>query len=177
MTRDEIEARYGWQPGEREAVERDMAERQRRDAHDEAVAWAKFWMQEKAEAERRPAEKHTATKPEIPMTTSTQTWEAWVDTRIRANRQASEKAMLGGVADAIANVIAVERGARQKAETEVAVLKLQLAALKSEMVELRALKSEVAELRGELRVRSAIDGVEARLAKLQVPLSRLKAAG
>ena len=177
MTHSKIDALIEEHDAEREAMQRDMAERQRRDAHDEAVAWAKFWMQEKAEAERHPAEKHTATKPAIPMTTGTQTWEAWVDTRIWASRQASEKAMLGGVADAIASVIAVERGARQKAETDFAVLKLELAALKGEVAELRALKTEVAELRGELRVRSAIDGVEARLAKLEVPLSRLKAAG
>jgi hypothetical protein len=176
MTRDKIEERYGWQPCEREAMQRDLAERQRRDGHDEAVAWAKAWVQEKAEAERLPIEKQTAAKPEMPMTTGPQTWEAWVDIRIRASRQASEKAMLGGVADAIAEVIKVERGARQKAETETAVLKLELAALKSEVAELRALKTEVAELRGELRVRSAIDGVEDRLGELEGPLARLKEA-
>jgi len=119
MTHSRIDALVEEHDAEREAMQRDMAERQRRDAHDEAVAWAKFWMQEKAEAERRPAEMYTPTKPEIPKTTDTQTWEAWVDTRIRASRQASEKAMLGGVADAIASVIAVERGARRPRHWQV----------------------------------------------------------
>ena len=69
-------------------------------------------------------------------------------------------------ATAVADVLAVERGARQKAEAEIAVLRQELGAL----------KIEVAELRAETRVRTAIDGVEARLAKLETPLARLKAA-
>ena len=54
------------------------------------------------------------------------------------------------------DVIAAERGTREKAETEAAVRQ-----------ELAALKSEVAELRAEAKVRGTVDDLQARLDQIE----------
>jgi hypothetical protein len=97
------------------------------------------------------------------MSMTTQIWESWVKEQIQTSQNAATDAVMTAVAD----VMAAELKTYQKAVDEIAVLRS----------ELTALKAEVAELLGQVRVRSAIDGVESRLAKLEAPLSRLRAAG
>ena len=152
--RADIAERYGWQEGEREAMQRDMAERRRRDAHDEMVAWAKARNAERAEAERQaqaePSRIQQSTKAE-PMTQATDGWVGYIKRQIDKR----ERAMEGAVAD----VVGIESKARQKLEAEHAVTRQ----------ELLALKRELAELRGEFKMRAALDDLQARLAKLETP--------
>ena len=97
------------------------------------------------------------------MPNSSELWGTWVDQCI----QASEKTLLAAIGDVMADERVANWTAHEERRRENETLRQ----------ELQALKTEVAELRGELRVRTAIDGVESRLAKLEVPLSRLRAAG
>jgi polyhydroxyalkanoate synthesis regulator phasin len=65
------------------------------------------------------------------MTTSrTADWQAWIDGRIRASQKASEKALIGAVAD----VLGDERADRQK---EIAALRETVETLRLEVAELR----------------------------------------
>ena len=83
--RAEITERYGWQEGEREALQRDMAERRRRDTHDEALAWAKARNAERAEAERQaqaePPRIQQSTEAK-PMTQPTDGWVRYIKQQI-----------------------------------------------------------------------------------------------
>ena len=101
----DIAERYGWQEGERDALQRDISERKRRDAHDEAVAWAKRQVAAKAEAERQsqaeplPIERSTETKP---MTTQpTDDWVRYI------KRQVSKSERL--MADCVARYLRESR--------------------------------------------------------------------
>ena len=67
--------------------------------------------------------------------------------------------MAGAVADVLAPIEKEHKAALDELRAEVA-----------------ALKSELSELRAEAKVRSAIDDVQARLAKLETP-TRLRASG
>ena len=73
---------------------------------------------------------------------------------------------MGEYVKALKDQIAGETDARQRAEVEIAVVKQ----------ELQALKNEFADLRGELKTRSALADMEARLARMEAPSSpaRLK---
>ena len=160
VTREDLanlQERYGWKPGEREAMA-EMAERERQISKERALQWAE---QRRAAEQPEPDRKPERDRSKMP--NSSELWGMWVDQRM----QASEKTLLAAVGD----VMADERVANRTAHEE---LRCENEALRQE---LQTLKTEVAELRGELRVRTAIDGVESRLAKLEAPLSRLRAAG
>ena len=138
-----------------------MAERKQRNDREDTLRWCEERNEQKRLAEQAERDR----KPErdrSKMPNSSELWGTWVDQRI----QASEKTLLAAIGD----VLADERLAHRKAVDE---LRRENDMLRQELA---VLKTEVAELRGELRVRSAIDGVESRLAKLEVPLARLKAA-
>ena len=164
--RAEIAERYGWQEGEREAMQRDISERQRRDAHDEAVAWAKAQNAARAEAERQSVEpngspeKRTATKPEAAMTDTAQIWETWVKAKIKASREASEVAMSGAVADVLGPIEEKHKAALDELRTEVTIL-----------------RNEICQLRSEVKVRGALDDVQQRLDKIEQARQPLRTVG
>ena len=66
----------------------------------------------------------------------------------------------------MSDLLGKERSARQTLEAETAVVRQELAAL----------KLELAELRGELKTKSAMADMEARLMRLETP-TRLKTVG
>ena len=147
LSPDEVRAlmdRHRWQPGEREEMQRDIAERA---ALDDGSQWA---------GERTAETKiTTAAQPEATMVAPAEL-EAWVRDQIQQSRKASEAAIIGGVADAMGDLF---REARTNAETEIAVLRAEVTALKAELVELRA----------ESKLRGSLDDMQARLAQLEAP--------
>ncbi len=114
---------------------------------------------ERAQAE--PSRVQHSTKAE-PMTQATD--GGWAD-YIKRLIDKRQRAMEGAVAD----VVAIESKARQTLEAEHAVTRQ----------ELLAVKSELAELRGELKTRSALADMEARLARMETTPTpaRLKTVG
>lgn len=126
LSADEIQdivRTHGWQPGEREAMLDDMAERAALDDDLGAV-----------HAEVKPAAEQSAPahklERESAMTTNTDRWAAFVRREVATARKASEKSLLGAVAD----VLLEERA---KVEVELRVLRQELAALKTEVADLR----------------------------------------
>ena len=152
---DEHSARW---PAERAAMEAARAEREaRRDLGLDEHLWRTPDTATKAVAETKRAD----VKPEAKMST-TADWEAWVNGRIRESQRAADKAIVAACGD----VISEERTARQKVEAEIAALQSQVSGL----------KLELAELRGELKAKSALAEMEARLMRLETP-TRLKTVG
>jgi hypothetical protein len=82
LTREEILAAYGWQPGEKEQLEREMAERQVRidaEARDEMLRWCEA----RAIAERqRPALEKTAAECRLEAAAAVKVWESYVQNKI-----------------------------------------------------------------------------------------------
>jgi hypothetical protein len=133
-----------------------LPRREQRIVKETALQWATDQVSTRCRA--------SASEQDTPrMSMTTQIWESWIKNQIQTSQNAATDAVMTAVAD----VMAAELKTYQKAVDEIAVLRS----------ELTALKAEVAELLGQVRVRSAIDGVESRLAKLEAPLSRLRAAG
>jgi hypothetical protein len=133
-----------------------LPRREQRIVKETALQWATDQVSMRSRA--------SASEQDTPrMSMTTQIWESWIKNQIQTSQNAATDAVMTAVAD----VMAAELKTYQKAVDEIAVLRS----------ELTALKAEVAELLGQVRVRSAIDGVESRLAKLEAPLSRLRAAG
>ena len=142
--------RHRWEPGERETVLADVAEQKA-----EREASGEQWPHTdviKARAIETP-------QPKAVRMSSTRAWAQWVDGRIKGSRVASEASVAGAVADVLAPIEKEHKAALDELRAEVA-----------------ALKSELSELRAEAKVRSAIDDVQARLAKLETP-TRLRASG
>src|SRR5262245_41378781 len=106
MTREqrlEIAEKYGWQPGEREAMQRDQAERAEREdriARDKLLAWCEHRNQQRRESERaagQPPQRNRTNN----MPNSDELWNAWADAKIRAALQASDKSTLAAVGDVL----------------------------------------------------------------------------
>ena len=94
--------RYAFQPGEREAIARDIAERQAAIERDDTLAWATQYNAQRRESER--AAVQAERKPEqdrSTMTTNTDQWAAFIDRRIRAHRKAFQKSLLGAIGDVL----------------------------------------------------------------------------
>jgi len=107
--RREIAARYDWQPGEREAMERDMAERAEREdriARDKWLAWYNQRNEQRRESERAAEQqseqerKPERARPNMP--SNDELWNAWVDGKIRAALRGAETPLLGAIADVMA---------------------------------------------------------------------------
>jgi hypothetical protein len=81
---------------------------------------------------------------------------AWAD-YIKRELDRREAAMSGAVADVIGKALAAERSARQKAETEITVIRQELSAL----------RTEVSDLRAEVRVRGSLDEVQTRIDRIE----------
>jgi len=119
-TRDEILERYGWAEGEREQVEREMAERQvridaeTREAEAKARAVEERWAAEKAAAARR-TETVVTRNYGTPVTTQagatmTKEWSAYIDRRIKKAALAGDKVWAAALAGTVGkDLIAVER--------------------------------------------------------------------
>jgi hypothetical protein len=117
LTRDEVIERYGWQEGEREAIEREMAARQR-------------WID--AEWSRaEPSRSHQA--------------DNYTTKRHRPSRTASAPpttemglmGVIGQVVDAIERVTAIGTEGHKTVARDIAYLRNQVATLEAELAELR----------------------------------------
>ena len=140
----------------------ERAERERQIRSAENLRWAQERAAARAEAEQ--AERNKPKQQDTPkMTTSNGQWEAWVNSRIKSSRDASEKSMSGALAD----LLIKERSARAKVESDIATLCQELAAL----------KYEVAELKGELKTKSALEAMAERLDKIEQQRTPLRAIG
>ena len=96
--RADIAERFGWQEGEREALQREMIERAQRIARDETLRWCQERNEQKREQER------AAEQPEqrdTEMSNTQQSWVDWVRAKIRTRQKAADKAMAETVGDAI----------------------------------------------------------------------------
>ena len=88
----DIAERYGWREGEREALQRDISERQRRIKSEETLAWCRARNAERAEAERQaPQAGPTVTKSEGGDDGQHASVGSWIKDQIRTSRKASEK--------------------------------------------------------------------------------------
>jgi hypothetical protein len=147
LSPDEVRAiidRHRWQPGQRDAVLAEVAERKaERESSGE---------HEQPDVVVRKARPIEAAQPEAAMTQPT---DAWID-YIRRQLDKRERSMSGAIADLLGPIE-----------------KQHKAALYELRVELAALKGELAELRAEAKVRGALDDVQARLDMLETP-PRLK---
>ena len=182
--RADIAERYGWQEGEREALQREMAERAARIKRDEALAWCKARNEARAREAKTMATDYPCDGAGNPLRGHAKSydaprgqpvadesyWENWRSFILRTARvelNASTKmiaeetgTVLGEQCNALRDEIASERDGRQKLEAE-----------------LQALKTEIAELRGELKTRSALDEMTARLDRIEQARTPLKAIG
>ena len=143
MSAAEIRAiidQHKWRPGEREATLAEVAERkaERENSPHYAESYADV---------ARPVE--TAHTQATRTRSTTNEWTRY----IKAQLDRRQSAMSGAIAD----LLAEEQKARQKLEAEHTVTRQ----------ELLALKSEVAELRGELKTRTALADMEARMARME----------
>jgi hypothetical protein len=116
LSRDEIRERYAWKPGEREAIERDIAERQRRiDAH-----WRRVDDYIVTKDHAAPARRghRSESRPAAP---------------------AIERVMdaVGHVADAVERVVAIGQEGHTTVTRDLAGLRDQVKTLEAELAELR----------------------------------------
>ena len=117
---DEIAERYAWQPGEREQIEREMAEREQRICRDEMLEWCR----QRAEAREPEVLKRTASmgsgeKKEL---------IAWLAMHARDVARAEVRALTAQLADAIGKALAEERAKHRELVTRMMATTEQRAA-------------------------------------------------
>jgi len=132
LDRDELRERYGYEPGEREAIERNIAARQHKIDADEMLAWAAA---RTAARNARPAEPvvkdyHRAELPQhqvrAPETLSQQ-WVNYIAREIKRGRMRTMEIMTEALGETvIKGLVDVERRC-EKLESELAAVKAELA--------------------------------------------------
>lgn len=103
---------YGWKDGEREQAQREMAERQAKTKREETLAWCA----QRAERQRQPvsAEK-TDAQSKQDEATATEYWKSYIRDQIGKN----STAMINAVGDAVGDVLAKEKKAREMGDDEL----------------------------------------------------------
>ena len=151
LTPNEVRAildQHRWQPDEREAVMAEMAARRsEREASGDQQPQADVVRKQRPLATAQPG----AVKP---MTQPTDDWVRYIKRQLDSR----ERLMADCVGDLLGGIEKKHKAALDALRSEVALL-----------------KRELAETRAEMGVRSAVDDLQARLAKLETP-PRLKAA-
>jgi hypothetical protein len=124
-----------YDPGEREQVEREISERQRRIDFDAAVTWAKNRQAAARQADTVTKDYAPARRTEAPTPAPAEMSAAW--TRyIKEQVARGERAVLRVVAAAIID----EERARQAVERDLAALRAELDQVRAELAELRGTK-------------------------------------
>jgi ribosomal protein L29 len=145
LTREEIHERYGWQPGERDQVEHEQAERRRQIERDEMLQWC-----EQRNIGSVVTKSAPVTQPRVAAAASVD-WDAWrkfiiatVDKKFIDDKMLEKvvKAVREYVEEGDISVCTATKEAREKA----------LEPLRAEISQLRV---EVAELRGAAAVQRA----------------------
>ena len=179
-TDEEVAEIYGWQEGEREAMQREMAEQQARAKRDETLEWCRRRNLEVPSKSKSDGPTDELGRPlndprnkfnpdevvtkgygmpatQAAPTLLTKEWQAYIERRIDTHNIAMIKA--------VADAVVTEEKARQQIDTDL-------------IARVAKLETELTELRAEAKVRAALEDMATRLDKLEtVPASRLKVAG
>jgi len=144
MRDDDQNDPYLWREGEREQVEREMAEREARIKRDEVLEWSKRYNEARATTPAPEVVMKSYTAPTAAPATLTKEWVDYIERRIKRESRATDECTAKAIAQTIGkSVIDVERANTALLE-RVARLETELAELKGEM-KTRAVLAETLE--------------------------------
>jgi hypothetical protein len=149
---------YAWQDGEREAIEAEMAERQRQIDRAGMLQWAHARAVARGTGDT--VMKNTRANDNSKLERA-QLWHDYIEERIGARIDAREKIMQ----KALAQVLIEQEQATEKVGSELVALREKVARLETELGEIK----REAELRGTLNsIAERLDRIEARSAGMKV---------